>query len=87
MTDWIEQISENCKVERKKVADLLNKYNVSFSPNQPMPKNLLIDKQILFFIIILAGIFTVVGFYQMAIWALGKHRNYKKEFSNSPFSG
>ncbi|KAH9420752.1 hypothetical protein DERP_001183 [Dermatophagoides pteronyssinus] len=31
-----------------------------------------------------AAIFTVAGFYQMAIWALGKHRNYKKEFPNYP---
>lgn len=36
------------------------------------------------FLIVLAGLFTVVGFYQMAIWALGKHRNYKKEFPNYP---
>ncbi|KAH9398298.1 PREDICTED: probable very-long-chain enoyl-CoA reductase art-1 [Rhagoletis zephyria] len=31
-----------------------------------------------------AAIFTAVGFYQMAVWALGKHRNYKKEFPNYP---
>lgn len=31
-----------------------------------------------------AGLFTFAGFYQMAIWALGKHRNYKKEFSDYP---
>jgi len=31
-----------------------------------------------------AGIFTVAGFYQMALWALGKHRNYKKEFPKYP---
>jgi len=31
-----------------------------------------------------AGLFTVAGFFQMAIWALGKHRNYKKEFPNYP---
>lgn len=31
-----------------------------------------------------AAIFTVAGFYQMAIWALGKHRNYKKEFPDYP---
>lgn len=31
-----------------------------------------------------AGLFTLAGFYQMAVWALGKHRNYKKEFSNYP---
>ncbi|PRD32482.1 UNVERIFIED_CONTAM: art-1 [Trichonephila clavipes] len=31
-----------------------------------------------------AGIFTLAGFYQMAVWAQGKHRNYKKEFSNYP---
>ena len=28
----------------------------------------------------LAGIFLVVSTYQMAVWALKKHRNYKKEF-------
>ncbi|XP_056645320.1 probable very-long-chain enoyl-CoA reductase art-1 [Diorhabda sublineata] len=31
-----------------------------------------------------AAIFTFAGFYQMAVWALGKHRNYKKEFSDYP---
>ena len=31
-----------------------------------------------------AGLFTVAGFYQMAVWALGKHRNYKKEFAKYP---
>ncbi|XP_038048572.1 probable very-long-chain enoyl-CoA reductase art-1 [Patiria miniata] len=33
-----------------------------------------------------ALLFTTAGFVQMAIWALGKHRNYKKEFSNYPRS-
>jgi len=31
-----------------------------------------------------AALFTFAGFYQMAVWALGKHRNYKKEFPNYP---
>ncbi|XP_022169692.1 probable very-long-chain enoyl-CoA reductase art-1 [Myzus persicae] len=31
-----------------------------------------------------AGIFTIAGLYQMAVWALGKHRNYNKEFSDYP---
>ncbi|XP_074640883.1 putative very-long-chain enoyl-CoA reductase art-1 [Tubulanus polymorphus] len=31
-----------------------------------------------------ALLFTAAGFYQMAVWALGKHRNYKKEFKNYP---
>ncbi|CAH1775030.1 unnamed protein product [Owenia fusiformis] len=31
-----------------------------------------------------ALLFTAAGFYQMAIWAMGKHRNYKKEFENYP---
>lgn len=31
-----------------------------------------------------AGMFTAAGFFQMALWALGKHRNYKKEFPNYP---
>ncbi|KAG7310648.1 hypothetical protein JYU34_003448 [Plutella xylostella] len=31
-----------------------------------------------------AGIFAAAGFYQMAVWALGKHRNYKKEFPDYP---
>ncbi|CAH1158500.1 unnamed protein product [Phyllotreta striolata] len=31
-----------------------------------------------------AGLFTLAGAYQMIIWALGKHRNYKKEFSDYP---
>ncbi|XP_002131090.2 very-long-chain enoyl-CoA reductase-like [Ciona intestinalis] len=29
-------------------------------------------------------LFATVGFVQMAIWALGKHRAYKREFSNYP---
>ncbi|XP_054158091.1 probable very-long-chain enoyl-CoA reductase art-1 [Oppia nitens] len=31
-----------------------------------------------------AAMFTAAGFIQMAIWALAKHRNYKKEFPNYP---
>ena len=31
-----------------------------------------------------ALLFTLAGLYQMAEWALGKHRNYRKEFSNYP---
>ncbi|KAL1131036.1 hypothetical protein AAG570_012273 [Ranatra chinensis] len=31
-----------------------------------------------------AGLFALAGFYQMAVWAVGKHRNYKKEFPNYP---
>ncbi|XP_054278523.1 probable very-long-chain enoyl-CoA reductase art-1 [Macrosteles quadrilineatus] len=31
-----------------------------------------------------AGLFTLAGMYQMTVWALGKHRNYKKEFSSYP---
>ncbi|XP_015910218.1 probable very-long-chain enoyl-CoA reductase art-1 [Parasteatoda tepidariorum] len=31
-----------------------------------------------------AGLFTLAGLYQMSVWALGKHRNYKKEFPNYP---
>ena len=27
-----------------------------------------------------AGLFTLAGAYQMAVWALGKHRNYRNEF-------
>jgi len=30
-----------------------------------------------------AGLFTFAGFYQMTVWALGKHRNYIKEFHPS----
>jgi len=30
------------------------------------------------------AVFTLAGAYQMAVWALGKHRNYKKEFKNYP---
>lgn len=33
-----------------------------------------------------AALFTTCGFYQMAVWALGKHRNYKKEFKDYPRS-
>ncbi|XP_023349566.1 very-long-chain enoyl-CoA reductase [Eurytemora carolleeae] len=31
-----------------------------------------------------AGIFTVAGAYQMIMWALGKHRNYRAEFKDYP---
>ena len=31
-----------------------------------------------------AGLFTMAGAYQMTIWALGKHKNYRKEFPNYP---
>lgn len=31
-----------------------------------------------------ALLFCSAGFYQMALWALGKHRNYKKEFKDYP---
>lgn len=31
-----------------------------------------------------AAMFAGAGFFQMAIWALGKHRNYKKEFPDYP---
>ncbi|KAJ2947906.1 hypothetical protein O0L34_g9697 [Tuta absoluta] len=31
-----------------------------------------------------AGLFAAAGFYQMAMWAIGKHRNYKKEFPDYP---
>lgn len=33
-----------------------------------------------------AGLFAFAGAYQMAIWALGKHKNYKKEFKDYPKS-
>jgi len=33
-----------------------------------------------------AALFTIAGGYQMAMWALGKHRNYKKEFPDYPRS-
>lgn len=31
-----------------------------------------------------AGLFCLAGFYQMAVWAKGKHRNYLKEFKEYP---
>jgi very-long-chain enoyl-CoA reductase len=31
-----------------------------------------------------AGLFAVAGAYQMTMWALGKHRNYQKEFKDYP---
>jgi len=31
-----------------------------------------------------AGLFTLAGAYQMTVWALGKHRNYRKEFKDYP---
>ena len=34
----------------------------------------------------IALLFTLLGFAQMAQWALGKHRNYKAEFQKYPKS-
>ncbi|XP_041357291.1 very-long-chain enoyl-CoA reductase-like [Gigantopelta aegis] len=31
-----------------------------------------------------AGLFTLAGFVQMTIWAIGKHKNYRREFSKYP---
>lgn len=31
-----------------------------------------------------AGLFAFAGFYQMTVWALGKHRAYKKDFKDYP---
>lgn len=31
-----------------------------------------------------AFIFLLAGGYQMTVWALGKHRNYRKEFEKYP---
>lgn len=31
-----------------------------------------------------AGLFAAAGLYQMSVWALGKHRNYKSEFPEYP---
>lgn len=31
-----------------------------------------------------ALLFTLLGFYQMSVWAIGKHRNYRKEFKDYP---
>ncbi|XP_014478631.1 PREDICTED: very-long-chain enoyl-CoA reductase [Dinoponera quadriceps] len=31
-----------------------------------------------------AGLFAIAGAYQMAVWALGKHKAYKKEFPSYP---
>lgn len=31
-----------------------------------------------------AGLFAAAGLYQMSVWAIGKHKNYKKEFPDYP---
>jgi len=31
-----------------------------------------------------SGVFAALGLYQMSMWAIGKHNNYKREFSNYP---
>lgn len=33
---------------------------------------------------IIALFFTIAGAYQMIIWALGKHKNYRKDFEKYP---
>ncbi|KAI0217626.1 putative very-long-chain enoyl-CoA reductase art-1 [Lamellibrachia satsuma] len=33
-----------------------------------------------------AGLFMIAGLYQMTMWAIGKHQNYCREFSNYPRS-
>jgi len=33
-----------------------------------------------------AALFAIAGLYQMTAWALGKHKAYKREFSNYPKS-
>jgi len=33
-----------------------------------------------------AGLFALAGLYQMTVWALGKHKTYKREFPNYPRS-
>lgn len=35
-------------------------------------------------IIVSVVFFLLAGFYQMAVWAKGKHRNYKRDFSDYP---
>ncbi len=34
--------------------------------------------------IFVAVIFAAAGTYQMTVWAIGKHRNYRKEFDRYP---
>lgn len=60
-----------------------------------LPGLLIIDRSYFFaltkflhsnLISISAGLFALAGMYQMTMWALGKHRNYKKEFPNYPRS-
>lgn len=29
-------------------------------------------------------VFAAAGMYQMTVWAIGKHKNYKKEFKDYP---
>lgn len=36
------------------------------------------------FLVNVAGLFALAGFYQMTVWALGKHRAYKKDFKDYP---
>ncbi|CAH1391709.1 unnamed protein product [Nezara viridula] len=31
-----------------------------------------------------AGLFAAAGLYQMSVWAIGKHKNYRKEFPDYP---
>lgn len=37
-------------------------------------------------IVLSAAVFTLAGAYQMTVWAIGKHKAYKKEFSQYPKS-
>ena len=42
------------------------------------------DWLFIYFFLFVAGLFTLAGAYQMIVWALGKHRNYRKEFEKYP---
>ena len=37
-------------------------------------------------LVVSAGLFMIAGLYQMTMWAIGKHQNYCREFSNYPRS-
>lgn len=62
---------------------LTNLYNYVSCPNYTYEFGAWIGFTMLTFCVP-AGLFALAGVYQMTVWAIGKHKNYLKEFNNYP---